>query len=72
MNTIDKLLEQKKTLEARIRHELKREQEKQRARIYLLAAEAGISNLSDEVLKAAFFRLAKAHQQEKAGGVSDD
>lgn len=72
MNAIDKLLEQKKTLEARIRRELKREQEKQRARIYLLAAETGISNLSDEVLKAAFFRLAEAHKQKKTEGVSDD
>ncbi len=67
MNTIDKLLEQKKALEWRIRREQKREQEKQRARIYLLAAETGISNLSNEVLKAAFFRIAEAHKQQKMG-----
>jgi len=71
MNAIDKLLEQKKTLEARIRRELKREAEKKRARIYLLAAETGIYNLTDEVLKAAFFRLAEAHKQEKTEGVRD-
>lgn len=72
MSNIGKLLERKKALEARIRREQKRAQEKQRERIYLLAAQAGISNLSDEVLTAAFFRVASENIPAITEGGSDE
>lgn len=72
MNKIDKLIQQKKELEARIKKAQADERGKARDRIFNLAAEAGISSLPDEVLKAAFFRIFAEQKMEKTEGVSNE
>lgn len=62
---IARLREQQKRLAQRIRREKKAVETEQRERFYKLAAEAGILQIRDAVLREAFQKIAADHRGEE-------
>lgn len=63
MSKIARLREQQKRLAARIRREEKAAETEQRERFFRLAAEAGILQIRDAVLREAFQKIAGENRE---------